>query len=489
MGHTQEAKDNFVGLRALVVGLAREGTALARFLAEHGAQVTVTDAKPAEALVHSLNSLSGLPMRYALGSHPWTLLDDTEIVFVSPGVPLDSPFLMEAQRRGLPLSSETRLLSRLCPAQIVGITGSSGKTTTTALVGSMLEAAGRRTWVGGNIGSPLIGLLDQMTPSDAVVMELSSFQLELFAPWSQGERRTRNNQGYREAVCDPAGWSPPIAAILNITPNHLDRHPTMEAYMAAKLQVLSHQQAGDVAILNLDNPVTRQMGEARSGKQQVLWFSQEQAVDQGTFLDGGTLVLRLGTLGTPVCREDELKLLGRHNVANALAACALAAAAGVPVEVLRQVLLSFRGVEHRLELVRVRNDVRWYNDSIATTPERAVAALQSFDAPIILLAGGRDKHLSWNEMAALTWRKARHLITFGEATALIHAAMRESQPGSQSICQIHDAGQLEPAVQLAAQVAQPGDVVLLSPGGTSFDAYADFVARGEHFRQLVNDLE
>jgi UDP-N-acetylmuramoylalanine--D-glutamate ligase len=212
-------------------------------------------------------------------------------------------------------------------------------------------------------------------------------------------------------------------------------------------------------------------------------------VDQGTFLDGGTLVLRLGTLGTPVCREDELKLLGRHNVANALAACALAAAAGVPVELLRQVLLSFRGVEHRLELVRVRNDVRWYNDSIATTPERAVAALQSFDAPIILLAGGRDKHLSWNEMAALTWRKARHLITFGEATALIHAAMRESQPGSQSICQIHDAGQLEPAVQLAAQVAQPGDVVLLSPGGTSFDAYADFVARGEHFRQLVNDLE
>jgi UDP-N-acetylmuramoylalanine--D-glutamate ligase len=488
MRHEQEARNNLIGLRALVVGLAREGTALARFLAEHGARVTVTDAKPAEALVDNLNSLAGLPLSTVLGGHPWTLLDEAQIVFVSPGVPLDSPFIVEAQRRGLPLSSETRLFSHLCPAQIVGITGSSGKTTTTALVGAMLEATGRRTWVGGNIGSPLIGLLDQMSPCDTVVMELSSFQLQLFAPWPQGESQQPGSQTY-EGVYDPAGWSPPIAAILNITPNHLDRHPSMEDYVAAKLNIVSHQQPGDVAVLNLDNSVTRQTGEARSETQRVLWFSQEQSVGEGAFLDRDRLILRLGELDAPVCRENELKILGQHNVANALAACALAAAAGAPVQALRRVLLSFRGVEHRLELVRVRNDVRWYNDSIATTPERTVAALQSFDAPIVLLAGGRDKHLSWNEMAALTWRKARHLITFGEATPLINAAMRDSQTGTQSPCEIHSAGQLESAVKLAAHLARPGDVVLLSPGGTSFDAYPDFVARGEHFRRLVSDLE
>ncbi len=487
MSYEQGTKDNLTGLRALVVGLAREGTALARFLAEHGARVTVTDAKPAAALAGNLDSLAGLPVSYTLGCHPLTLLDDAEIVFVSPGVPLDGPFLAEARRWGLPLSSETRLFSRLCPARIVGITGSSGKTTTTALVGAMLQAAGQRTWVGGNIGSPLIGLLDQMTPSDAVVMELSSFQLELFGPWSQGKGHGRDGQEPRGPVFDPAGWSPPLAAVLNITPNHLDRHPTMEAYVAAKRHILSHQQPGHVAVLNLDNPVTRQMGEGRSGKQQVLWFSQEQAVGEGAFLDKDTLMVRLGKLEAPVCREGELQMLGRHNVANALAACALAAAAGAPVETLRQVLTSFKGMEHRLELVDVRDGVRWYNDSIATTPERTVAALQAFDAPIVLLAGGRDKHLPWDDMASLTWSKAVYLILFGEAAPLIEEAMRNSQ--ARGLCQVHHAGQLESAVKLAARLARPGDVVLLSPGGTSFDAYRDFVARGEHFRQLVHDLE
>jgi UDP-N-acetylmuramoylalanine--D-glutamate ligase len=467
------------GVHALVVGLAREGTALARFLVEHGAEVTVTDAKPAEALGDRLGALSGLEVSFALGGHPPSLLHGVEIVFVSPGVPLEIPLLAEARRRGLPLSSETRLATRLCPAPIMAITGSSGKTTTTALVGQMMKAAGRRTWVGGNIGQPLIGRLQAMTSDDAVVMELSSFQLEFFAPWPAGQGEEGGSP-----LFDPAGWSPHIAAVLNVTPNHLDRHGTMEAYLAAKSHILAYQRPGDVAVLGRDNPITRALGRPARGR--VLWFSMAGAVDEGAFLQDDELILRLAGQENVVCRRQDLQLLGEHNVTNVLAACALARAGGTPVEAIGQVATSFTGVEHRLELIRERAGVRWYNDSIATTPERTVAALRAFDAPIVLLAGGRDKHLPWDEMVDLTWQKVRHLVLFGEAAGLIEKAMESRGPG---LTTIHQAGDLSRAVARAAALALPGDVVLLSPGGTSYDAYPDFVARGEHFRQLVAALE
>jgi UDP-N-acetylmuramoylalanine--D-glutamate ligase len=488
--------------RALVVGLAREGMALARFLAARGCRVTVTDVKPADALSDRVAALSDLPVALALGGHPLALLEEADIVFVSPGVPLEIPFLIEARNRGLPLSSETRLFTRLCPALVVGITGSSGKTTTTALVGEMLKCAGWQTWVGGNIGRPLIGLVDEIGPADVVVMELSSFQLEFFAPWPETAQRHGSTE-IDSVLFDPAGWSPPIATILNITPNHLDRHATMESYIAAKMHILDHQKPGDVAVLNLDNRVTRSVAEEAAARgQRVLWFGLEQAVDEGAFLQGDELVLRLAGRTEVLCRTKDLKLLGHHNLANSLAACALAASVSMihqpaarsmelPVEALHRTLASFRGVEHRLELVRDQGGVRWYNDSIATTPERTVAALRSFDAPIVLLAGGRDKHLPWDEMADLTWRKVRHLILFGEAASLIERAMHDAQqaaPGTPYQTGISHAGTLQRAVELAARLAQPGDVVLLSPGGTSFDAYQDFVARGEHFRQLVRAL-
>lgn len=486
-------------IRALVVGLAREGTALARFLAERGVDVTVTDVKPPEALADNVAALAGLPVRLALGGHPPDLLDEADILFVSPGVPLEIPFLAEARRRGLPLSSEVRLFTRLCPAPIVGITGSSGKTTTTALTGKMLQASGRRTWVGGNIGQPLIGRVDEIAADDVVVMELSSFQLEFFGNWEPGGLVDWEGKDWEKVLFDPAGWSPPLAAVLNVTPNHLDRHPSMEAYIAAKAHILAHQRPGDVAVLNRDDPVTREMGkqqQAASSKQQVIWFSLEQKVEEGAFLRGDELVLRMGRREAVICRRDELPLLGEHNVANVLAASALAAAAGASVEALRQAATSFTGVEHRLELVCERNGARWYNDSIATTPERTVAALRSFDAPLVLLAGGRDKHLPWGEMAALTWQRVRHLILFGEAADLIDREMNATRNPALSVVEgtppatrIHHAGSLERAVELAARLARPGDVVLLSPGGTSFDAYHDFAERGAHFRQLVNGLE
>jgi UDP-N-acetylmuramoylalanine--D-glutamate ligase len=389
---------DFTGSQTLVVGLAREGTALACFLARHGARVTVTDTKPADALADSLAALAGLPVALALGGHPLELLDTAGIVFVSPGVPLEIPFLEEARRRGTPLSSETRLFTRLCPAPVIGITGSSGKTTTTALV--MLRAGGQRMWVGGNIGRPLIGHVGEIAPSDAVVMELSSFQLEFFGAWPGAQR-----QG--SVLFDPRGWSPQIAAITNITPNHLDRHPTMEAYVAAKAHILTEQGSGDVAVLNLDDAVTRQMGQGiADSRRRVVWFSLEpgRGVREGAFLRGRALVLRLAEREAVVCRAEEVKLIGRHNLANLLTACALAGLAGAPAEAMSRVATTFAGVEHRLELVCERGGVRWYNDSIATSPERTAAALRAFTAPVVLLAGGRDKHLPWGEMAALTGR-------------------------------------------------------------------------------------
>jgi len=490
-----DTAQRFANIRVLIVGLAREGTALARFLAERGAVVTVTDIRPEAALGDRLAGLAGLPVRYALGGHPLSLLDGADIVYVSPGVPLEIPFLAEARGRGLPLSSETRLFTRVCPAPIVGITGSSGKTTTTALVGEMVKAIGFRTWVGGNIGFPLIGSLDRISATDVVVMELSSFQLEFFGPWPE-------DQGRQDSVLFASeGWSPKVSAVLNITPNHLDRHGTMEAYIAAKARILQYQQPGDLVVVNLDDPVTRELTAESARADRIIWFSLEQQVDEGAFLRGEDVVLRLAGREEVLCRAGDLRMLGRHNLANTLAACAIVVGAmaalkglpelgSLPFDELRQVVTSFEGVEHRLELVRELHGVRWFNDSIATTPERAVAALRSFEAPIVLLAGGRDKHLGWEEMAALTWRKVRHLVLFGECAPLVERAMARTKNGSvPQQTTIHQGGTLARAVSLAAELAQPGDVVLLSPGGTSFDAYQDFVARGDHFRALVRGLE
>jgi UDP-N-acetylmuramoylalanine--D-glutamate ligase len=474
------AQMRLVGQRITVVGLAREGTVLTRFLAERGATVTVTDQRPQRSLKAQLDALAGLPIRYRLGGHPEDIFE-ADIVFLSPGVPFDGPLAMEARQRGIPLSSETRLFTRLCPAPIAGITGSSGKTTTTALVGEMLTASHvRRVWVGGNIGCPLVGQVDEIRPNDWVVLELSSFQLELFGPW---ETATKG----RGPLFDPSGWSPPVAAILNITPNHLDRHHTMDAYTAAKREIIAHQKLGDVAVLGFDNAVTRELAADCSGR--VVFFGttgaeNERLEEWGAFLDGNALIVQVDGEVHQICQVEDLKLRGWHNVENVLAACTIASAAGAGLKALRAVATTFEGMPHRLELVREMDGVRFYNDSIATSPERAIAALKSFDEPIVLLAGGRDKHLPWGELAQLADQKARHVILFGEAAPIIQQAM-QAVPGRS---QLHLAATMEVATELAASLAHPGDVVLLSPGGTSFDAFRDFEERGERFRKMVKSL-
>lgn len=448
--------DELSGKRLLILGLARQGTALARFAAGAGAQVMISDMRPAEKLAEALADLQDLPIRYVLGEHPMSLLDNTDILAVSGGVPLDAPLVAEARARGIPLTNDSLEFMKRTPTAVIGITGSAGKTTTTALTGVIGQVAGRRTWVGGNIGRPLIADLHKMEPDDMVVQELSSFQLEI---WAQ---------------------SPRVAAVLNITPNHLDRHKTMAAYANAKANILRYQSGDDVAVLAADDPGAMSLASEVKGRLRT--FSLRGPVTDGAFVRDGQIWLKNGK-ETAVCPLSHVQLRGEHNLLNILAAVTLADSVGIPAEAMAKAIRSFKGVEHRLELVREWRGVRFVNDSIATAPERALAALAAFDEPLVLLAGGRDKAMQWDEWARQVARRVKHVILFGDLAEMLTG--RLDQAGYVKVTRVEG---LATAVATAAQLAQPGDVVLLSPGGTSFDAYADFAERGEHFRELVSNL-
>jgi UDP-N-acetylmuramoylalanine--D-glutamate ligase len=313
----------------------------------------------------------------------------------------------------------------------------------------------------------LLDNLIDIRPDHLIVMELSSFQLELMK------------------------LSPQIACVLNVTPNHLDRHGSIEAYMAAKAHIFLHQKPEDICIFGYDDPGSNFMADQAPGR--VAWFSLREMVPDGAFMAGNRLMV-VGA-GSPdgqphvVCAREDIRLRGEHNIRNVLAACTIAGAAGIPVEVMREVIRNFTGVEHRLEPVRTVDGVTYVNDSIATAPERVMAALRSFDEPIILLAGGRDKKLPWGEMASLTAQRVRHLVTFGEYGPTIAEQVRAARLLGGRLEGIDTFRTLDEAVKRASEVAQQGDVVLLSPGGTSYDAYEDFEARGEHFKALVAALE
>ncbi|MGC9359652.1 MAG: UDP-N-acetylmuramoyl-L-alanine--D-glutamate ligase [Anaerolineae bacterium] len=474
-------------VRAGIVGAAREGLALARYLCASGARVTLMDAKPAEALEGAMQEVADLDLRLALGGAPVDM-GGLDVLFVSPGVPSQAKVVRQAREAGLPLSSEPRLLTQSITCPVVGITGSSGKTTTTTLVGRMCEAQGLEVWVGGNIGEPLTPRLLEGDPPELAVMELSSFQLELFDPAYQGAD-TAQQRSEASRIIDLGGWSPHVAAITNVTPNHLDRHVTMEAYTWAKERILAYQQNDDWAVLNQDDAVTREMAQHARG--QVLRFSLEQEVDEGAFLRGGSLMLRSGRTEVALCRAEEVRLRGWHNVANVLTAACCASLVGVDPEVIGDVARTFAGVPHRLEPVREWHGALFVNDSIATSPERAMAAMRAYEEPLVLLAGGRDKHLPWDEWASLALDRARAVIAFGEAVPIITQALSEAVTAagvSGDAVSVTEVSSLEEAVAEAARVVRPGDVVLLSPGGTSFDAFVDFEARGERFRELVSQL-
>ena len=450
----------------VIVGLARQGKALARYFADQGAEVVITDLRSTDELRPAIEELAGLPLEFALGGHPDELLADARLLCLSGGVPADLPLAQQARRRGIPVSNDSQLFLEACPARAIGITGSAGKTTTTALLGEMAlrwtRDSGARAWVGGNIGRPLLADLAQIRRDDLVVMELSSFQLELMTV------------------------SPAIAVVLNLTPNHLDRHHTMEAYTAAKARILDYQSADDIAVLGAEDAGAWKLLERVRGRLMGFAHKLPDGI-AGAEVDDASVLVRSDGAARTVCARAAIQLRGDHNLLNVLAACAAASAAGIHEAAMAEAIAEFRGVPHRLEFVRRVGGVDWFNDSIATTPERSLAAIRSFEAPLVLLAGGRDKDLDWGEFAEVVRRRVDHLVLFGEAAEKIAAAVGPVEPHN-CLQTIDRAAGLAQAVQLAASRASHDDVVLLAPGGTSFDEFVDFAERGERYREWVGAL-
>jgi UDP-N-acetylmuramoylalanine--D-glutamate ligase len=457
-------KTNWTGTRVLILGAARQGLALARWLSLHGARVTLSDMRSEDELRLARESLAEYPIDWALSGHPLELLDSTDVLCLSGGIPLTLPIVAEAVKRGIPLSNDTQIFMKVVPCKTIGITGSAGKTTTTTLVGRMAKNAyGEKAYIGGNIGDPLINYVDKMEADDVAILEISSFQL------------------------DQMTISPNVAAILNVTPNHLDRHGTMQAYTAAKARILEFQGEEDAAVLGRDDKGAWSLRNKVRGKLYTFSLNELEEGLNGTYLQDGLLNLRDGDAYLPLILREKILLPGDHNVSNVLAAFAIGHASGFPLDAMLDAVEDFRGVPHRLELVRELRGVRWYNDSMATAPERSMAAIHAFDEPIVLLLGGRDKDLPWEELMRLVSKRVDHVVLFGEAAEKIQKTVDRLGLGRDHVSVTRVDG-LHEAVLKAAQVAEPGDVVLLSPGGTSFDEFKDFAERGERFREWVQEL-
>ena len=456
-------KTDWIGKRVTILGGARQGQAAARWLARHGAIVTVNDHRTPEQMASAKSALTDTPVTWLLGSHPIEVLDSTDIVCLSGGVPLDNPIVVEGVQRGIPLTNDTQVFMEIVPCHTVGITGSAGKTTTTALVGQMAKSAfGDKVYVGGNIGDPLLNYVDKMEPNNLAILEISSFQLEQMT------------------------LSPNVAAVLNITPNHLDRHGTLEAYSAVKQRILDYQSAGDIGVLCREDPGSWHLRAMNHGRLISFGFGFIASEEEGTFLADGLLYLHKNDSEIPLLRRDQIQLRGKHNVMNVLAAFAIGYAAGIPLEAMKDTVINFQGVAHRLEFIREWKGAKWYNDSKSTAPEQTMAAIRSFNEPIILLLGGRDKNLPWDDLANLVHERVERVVVFGEAAEKISSALERAHgPIRQTV--EHCRG-LEDAVQAASRMITPGSVVLLSPGGTSFDQFNDFEERGEAFRKWVSEL-
>jgi len=455
--------------RVLVLGAARQGLALARWLSLHGARVTLNDMRSADELRIARESLAEYQIDWVLGEHPLDLLDSTDVLCLSGGVPLTLPIVVEAAKRGIPLSNDSQIFMEAAPCKTIGITGSSGKTTTTTLVGNMAKLAYKNAesnssvFVGGNIGDPLINYVDDMQADDIAILEISSFQL------------------------DQMTISPNVAALLNVTPNHLDRHGTMEAYTAAKARILEFQSREDIAILSRDDKGAWNLRNKVQGR--LYTFSGRELNEglNGTYLQDGMLKLRDGDMSLTLMPREKILLRGDHNVMNVLAAFAVGHAAGFGVEPMHEAVKDFRGVPHRLEFVRELRGVSWYNDSMASAPERSMAAIRAFDEPIVLLLGGRDKDLAWDELLQLVDERVDHIVLFGEAAEKIQKTITHLGLDAKRFT-VARTEHLHEAVLKAADVARAGDIVLLAPGGTSFDEFKDFAERGERFRTWVQEL-
>ena len=444
------------GKRVLVVGLGRSGVASALFLQSRGARVTVSDAKSQEQLREQLPALLDAGIAVETGAHGERTFRNQDLIVVSPGVPVDAEPLVQARALGQPVIGEIELASQFLPGPIVAITGSNGKTTTTTLIGEIISTSGFKTLVGGNIGTPAISLAGQVTSETVIVLEVSSFQLETI--------RT---------------FRPRVAVVLNITPDHLDRHGTFAAYVDAKARIFENQQAEDFAVLNADDPTCVEI--SNRSRAQVFWFSCKREVQAGAFVRDGQVVFQGHGSAQTLLAVSEIPLKGSHNLENVLAAVCAAVLMGCPPEKVRSAIADFKAVEHRLEYVATIGGVQYYNDSKATNVDAAMKALQSFPANIHLILGGKDKGGDYTVLNNLLRERVKSVYTIGAAAEKIQSHIKGAT-------QIVSSGTIESAVKQASSTAQPGDVVLLAPACASFDQFQSYEHRGRVFKDLVARL-
>jgi UDP-N-acetylmuramoylalanine--D-glutamate ligase len=453
------------GKNVLVMGLGVHGGGLGvtRFLVSRGANVTVTDLQTAEQLQSTLAALEGLPIRYVLGEHHVEDFLGADMVVRNPGVPRESKYLALVREKGIPVEMEMSLFFELCPAPIIGITGTKGKTTSTLLLGEILRRSRPDTVVAGNLRVSALEALPLIKPDTPVVLELSSWQLE---------------------AVEERGLAPHVAAVTNVFPDHLNRYPDMVSYAEAKKAIFRHQQPDDVLILNADDPIVR--GFAQEAKGRVVWFGQDGGARRVDCLARGFRILwREDQTMHVVCSTFDIHLLGEHNLGNVLAAVAIAKTLGIPSEQIRAGILGFTGVPDRLELVRQLDGISYYNDTTSTTPVSTVAALKSFHRPVVLIAGGSEKNLGFEELAEAVGDRVKCLVALeGTATPrLLEAVKRSSQ-----VPILGPFSQFRIAVEAARKTAADGDIVLLSPACASFGMFRNEFDRGEQFRQIVSSL-
>jgi UDP-N-acetylmuramoylalanine--D-glutamate ligase len=447
------------GKRVLVVGLGRSGLAAALFLQRHGAQVTVSDVRSAKALEKEIPMLLEAGIAVEAGGHGLLTFRRQDLLVLSPGVPLDTPEIRQVRGFGQTILGEVELASRFLKGKTLAITGSNGKTTTTTLCGEILKAAGMAAFVGGNIGVPVVELADVSTDDGWNVLEISSFQLETIDT-----------------------FRPKIAVILNITPDHLDRHGSFDNYRAAKERIFVNQTAEDFLVLNADDEVA--VGAAARAHSQVFWFSRTKIVRQGAFVHQGVVMFRPSEQAgaEPILPVSAIPLKGEHNLENILAAVTVSRLAGVPAEVIEQTVQSFRAVEHRLEFVAEVHGVRYYNDSKATNVDAAAKAIAAFDAGVHLILGGKDKDSDYSTLIPLLQQRVRAVYTIGAAAEKIESHLNAAVP-------IERAGTLDRALDLASAAARPGETVLLAPACSSFDQFLNYEDRGARFKQAVHALQ
>jgi UDP-N-acetylmuramoylalanine--D-glutamate ligase len=443
------------GKKVLVVGLGKSGLAAALFLRRRGAQVTVSDVRSADALAKDIPALLDQGIMVEAGGHGLLTFRRQDLIVVSPGVPIDTPELVQVHNFGLPIIGEVELAARFLKGKALAITGSNGKTTTTSLCGEILAAAGLPVQVGGNIGIPVIALVEDSREDGWSVLEVSSFQLETTYE-----------------------FRPDIAVILNITPDHLDRHGTFENYVAAKERIFANQGPNDALILNADDDVASR--SAARAKSPVYWFSRSRIVRQGAFVHQGAIVYRASEQSAPefILKLESIPLKGSHNVENVLAAVCAARLAGVAPDAIRSAVEGFRAVEHRLEFVATVNGVDYYNDSKATNVDAAMKAIDAFPGGIHLILGGKDKNSDYRLMRSLIQQRVKTVYTIGSAAEKIIAQLEGAAP-------IVNSGTLDVALDKAATAAQPGEIVLLAPACSSFDQFQNYEHRGRIFKELV----